>query len=68
MSSKILVVRTKESAETVEPNGSSFETVTEIIEKALNLKQNRQRYCFRIETLFLFKRLFHEMDLNMRGF
>jgi len=41
MNSEILPVRTKGRARTVESDGSIFETVTEIIEKVLNLKQNR---------------------------
>ena len=46
-------------------NRSRIETVKRFIEKVGGLKQYLARHCFKIKALFLFKRLFQEMDLNM---
>ena len=64
MNSEILPVRTKGRARTVESDRSISETVTEIIEKVLNLKQNLWWFCFKARTLACFKALFQKLDLK----
>lgn len=62
----MLSPKNEKMIETVIRNKSKNETVIGILNKVQNLKQNRLGYCFRIWSLFDFRRLFQKVDLNRR--
>jgi len=56
--------KNEETIETVISNKSKNETDIEILNKVQNLKQNLHRFCFKIGSLFCFRRLFQRLDLK----